>query len=379
MADIKNIFGESDSEDEGDAPADVGALFALSDDEEEEAPIQRRRLQKGPAEPKKKAAEDAAGAYDSEEEEEETDADRAFIDADGDDKELLAEYAAAKQDFRGDRPAADAEDGFEARDKPKPKARDADNPMAPTLERMKRKRRKELQTDEKDKIVGALLTRMDTALKEDAAAVEEGRPATAKVRLLPLVGRVFKQLALRQTLLDFDALDLVRLWLDPAADGTRPQLAIRQGLLDAMKDLPAQPEHLKRSKVGVVVMKMANDSGETRENRQKARRLVEAWARPIVGKASDMKGLKHATAQRFKRPVEGITAAPDERRDDAQTIFDANAEDAKKHARVRVPQFGGFDFTVRPLSTADPAQAKKKAAPDVDTAKGRLVKKVKRR
>jgi len=97
MADIKNIFGESDSEDDGDAPADVGALFALSDDEEE-APIPRRRPQQGPGAPKpKRAAEDATGAYDSEEEEGETDADRAFIDTDGDDKELLAERRAARR------------------------------------------------------------------------------------------------------------------------------------------------------------------------------------------------------------------------------------------------------------------------------------------
>ena len=45
MADIKDIFGESDSEDDNDqqqAPVDVGKLFELSEDEEE-APIQRKR------------------------------------------------------------------------------------------------------------------------------------------------------------------------------------------------------------------------------------------------------------------------------------------------------------------------------------------------
>ena len=37
MADIKDIFGESDSEDDNDqqaAPVDVGKLFELSEDEE---------------------------------------------------------------------------------------------------------------------------------------------------------------------------------------------------------------------------------------------------------------------------------------------------------------------------------------------------------
>ena len=65
--------------------------------------------------------------------------------------------------------------------------------------------------------------------------------------------------------------------------------------------------------------------------------------------------------------------------DNAAAIFEAEGEASKNHSRVRVPQFGGFDFTVRPQNTADPAASKKKAAPSVDTAKGRLVKKVKRR
>ena len=71
MADIKDIFGESDSEDDNaqqQAPVDVGKLFELSEDEEE-APIQRKRpagrLQKNAAAapPKKK---DEGGAYDDE-------------------------------------------------------------------------------------------------------------------------------------------------------------------------------------------------------------------------------------------------------------------------------------------------------------------------
>ena len=70
MADIKDIFGESDSEDDDaqqQAPVDVGKLFELSEDEDE-APIQRKRLQKNAAaapqrKPQKK---DEGGAYDAE-------------------------------------------------------------------------------------------------------------------------------------------------------------------------------------------------------------------------------------------------------------------------------------------------------------------------
>ena len=72
--------------------------------------------------------------------------------------------------------------------------------------------------------------------------------------------------------------------------GVQPMLAIRTALLEAMSELPAQPEHLKRSGIGRIVMKMANNKQETRDNRTMARNLVEAWARPVVGKVGEVVG-----------------------------------------------------------------------------------------
>jgi len=375
MADIKDIFGESDSEDDDQAqqPVDVGKLFELSEDEEE-APIQRKRLQKNTGAVQQKPQAEG-GAYDEEDDGVIEDADRAFIDADDDNKELLADYAEQKQNFKGDHPGTD---DFESSEK-KPsssKADDENNPMKPTLDRMKRKKRKELDAGDKDKIVQSLLQRMGDALNEDKRSLEAHEPATAKVKLLPLIRRLFKQRALRQTLLDYDALDLVREWLT-SNQGVPPMLAIRTALLDAMSELPAQPEHLKRSGIGRVVMKMANNKQETRDNRTAARNLVEAWARPVVGKVGDMKSLEAMTARRA--PVDSQAARVDHALDDAGEIFETEGEASKGRARVRVPQFDGFAFTVRPASTADPARSKGKRAPKADSAQGRLHKRTKKR
>ena len=141
MADIKDIFGESDSEDDNDqqqAPVDVGKLFELSEDEEE-APIQRKRpagrLQKNAAAaPQRKPQNKEGGAYDDEDDGVMDDADRAFIDntdETDENKAILAEYAKEKQNFAGDRPGA--QDDFEADEKKKPsRADDENNPMKPT-------------------------------------------------------------------------------------------------------------------------------------------------------------------------------------------------------------------------------------------------------
>ena len=383
MADIKDIFGESDSEDDDaqqQAPVDVGKLFELSEDEEE-APIQRKRpagrLQKNAAAAPKQKKTDEGGAYDAEDDGVMDDADRAFIDntdETDENKAILAEYAKEKQNFAGDRPGA--QDDFEADEKKPSRADDENNPMKPTLDRMKRKKRKELGADDKDKIVQSLLQRMGDALNEDKEALNRGEPATAKVKLLPLVGRLFKQRALRQTLLEYDALDLVREWLTPNK-GVQPMLAIRTALLEAMSELPAQPEHLKRSGIGRIVMKMANNKQETRDNRTMARNLVEAWARPVVGKVGDMKSLEAMTARRA--PVDSQAARVDHAADDAGEIFEREGEESKNRARVRVPQFNGFAFTVRPASTADPARSKGKRAPKADSAQGRLHKRTKKR
>ena len=107
-------------------------------------------------------------------------------------------------------------------------------------------------------------------------------------------------------------------------------------------------------------MKMANNKQETRDNRTMARNLVEAWARPVVGKVGDMKSLEAMTARRA--PVDSQAARVDHNQDDAGEIFEREGE-SKNRARVRVPQFNGFAFTVRPASTADPAGPRASARP----------------
>ena len=386
MADIKDIFGESDSEEEeAGEDADVGKLFELSDDEEDAAPIVRKRLtQRKPEAPKARAATpapagDAGNAYDSDEKPEETDADRAFIDTEGDDAELLAEYAKEGQHFGDERPEHDDFEADERAERPAARGRDDDNPMAPTLNKMKRKRTKEMGTDDKDKVVQNTLSRMADAVQEDEDALKAGEPALSKIKLLPVVARVFKQRALRQTLLDFDALDLVTKWLAPNPDGTPPSLAVRRGLLEACQEMPALPEHLKRSGLGRVVMKLARDKTETPANRRLAKSLVEAWSRPVVGKSLDYKRLQEATELRFKRSVRGNVAAVDEKKDDADEIFARENDAMAPSHRVRVPHFNGFDFVVRPESSVQAPAAGRKKAPAADSSKGRLAKKIKRR
>lgn len=412
MSNIKDIFGESESDDdEGGGGGDVGALFSLSDDEDEDdKPVAKPkgRLKKGNAKPSKpsgakpaakpdakpaakpggatpggakpggakKDEPDTGDAYDSGDEIVADDEDKNFIDNDDDDQDLLAEYA-GEQKF-DDRPT-DGFDDFEDNEPVRKKDDDENNPMAPTLNAMKRKRAKEMETGDKDKVVMALMQRMADAFNEDQSAAE-GKGRLAKVRMLPMLRRIFKQRALHATLLEFDAMTEVSKWLEYDDNTPMPSLEVRTQLLEAIQPLPAQPDHLRRSGIGRIVMKYAREKRETASNKRAARALVEQWSRPIIGKGVDYRGLEAAASE--SRNVRGALQGVDQAKDDADEIFQNHAaqlevEGAQPRMRVAVPQFSGFDFVVRPSAAMDAtARRGRRSAPQsADSARGRLAKK----
>mmetsp|Transcript_27237 Transcript_27237/g.83617 ORF Transcript_27237/g.83617 Transcript_27237/m.83617 type:complete len:265 (-) Transcript_27237:985-1779(-) len=262
------------------------------------------------------------------------------------------------------------------------------------MKSMRKSKEKEMSQDEKDKVCLALLGRMNDAYLDDVDARGEGRPATQKAALVPVVKRIFKQRALHNTLLEFDALVAVCDWLRPLADGSLPSLAIRTAMLEVMQTLPAQPEHLKKqtasgTNVGRVVMKYSRDPRETPDNRRLARQLVELWSRPVVGRAVSYRTLAAQQEQELGEDyVRGALPRLDPNRDDADDLIKAvSTEEHETSTRVRVPRFNGFDFVVRPQQqSADLGASSSRARPSAsrtlkfnpESAKGRIAKRVKK-
>lgn len=380
---VKAIFGESDSdeddeedfqkEEEGEADDSGSKVLATRVTTPPPPSKKRRRLMQK----KKKVVEQRTEgtAYDSGDELEETAEDTAFIDTDGDDHELLAEYARETQQFT-DEPGG--EDDFEQRDAETQQDK-VKNPMDEALQRMRKKKTKEMSTDEKDKVVVQFLERMSDAAMKDALARREGRPGLHKLQMLETVQRMLAQRTLHNTLLDFDALVAVAEWLTPNEDGSPPALALRTGLLAALQPLPAAPEHLKKSNIGRIVMKLSRDHKEMTEVRRLARQLIEQWARPVVGRGTNYRGLEAQQEQELGVSIKGVVSRLDTRKDDADDLIASLNQRNEASARVRVPRFRGFDFVIRPQSQTDPqspSPRRKATAFKPDTAKGRLAKKV---
>lgn len=409
---VRDIFGDSDSDDDDDGPtlsrlkrgSDAPAPVAPPPPEPEttettEKKKKKKKKRKAPSD-ENEEDKDEGGAYESDGEPEETEEDRAFIDTENDDEDLLREYAADKQDFSDDRRDAGFEEepglgtARDENDEKKKKAAedDASNPLTKAMLSMKKTKQKEMTQDEKDKVCMALLGRMNDAYLDDVDARSEGRPASQKMGLLPVVKKIFNQRTLQNTLLEFDALVAVCDWLRPLADGSLPSLAIRTAMLEVMQPLPAQPDHLKKltesgTNVGRVVMKYSRDPRETPENRRLARQLVEQWSRPVVGRGVSYKNLAAQQEEEFgQHAVQGSLPKLDPNRDDAdELIKSVTTQEHKDSSRVKVPQFNGFDFVVRPANnTLDSGRASRSTSAakslkyNPESSKGRIAKRVKK-
>jgi hypothetical protein len=232
---------------------------------------------------------------------------------------------------------------------------------------------------------------MNAAAEQDKQSQAAGRPALAKLDLLPVVCRVLKQQALHTALLEHDALIEVRTWLEPNADGHLPSLGLRTAMLEALQPLPANVEALKRSRLGVLIMRYTRDAREIPSNQRLARQLVQVWSRPVVGKETDYRALEAAQERFAQQSVRGRIAQLDSGRDDVQDLVAKNnAERAERagpgappSSRIQVPQFSGFSFTIRPTasvdSSANQAGRRRPEKHGAETAKGRLAKKMKKR
>mmetsp|Transcript_1017 Transcript_1017/g.1466 ORF Transcript_1017/g.1466 Transcript_1017/m.1466 type:complete len:301 (+) Transcript_1017:347-1249(+) len=268
------------------------------------------------------------------------------------------------------------------------KKKEDNTPFGQTLAALKKKKTKEMNQDEKDKICMGILGRMNDAFLEDNEARAREEPALRKIQLLPTVRRVFNQRALHNTLLEFDALVVICDWLRPLADNSLPSLAIRTAMLEIMQPLPAQPEHLKKltgsgTNVGRIVMKYSRDPRETPANRRLARKLVEAWSRPVIGRGVSFKSLETQQEQDFGFvQIRGNAPKIDHSKDDIDDQYQANLTDEQQQSdRVRVPQFHGFEFIVRPQPSIDASalNSSKSGKYHSESAKGRISKKVKSR
>ncbi|KAF5141387.1 transcription factor iws1 [Vairimorpha ceranae] len=123
---------------------------------------------------------------------------------------------------------------------------------------------------------------MLSAVIQDNKNNEQHLPATNKLEKLDLFVKSLLNKDLQERLLSENILDVVRKWLEPLPDNSLPNIKIKRGLLEVLKNLRINKYLIIDSKIGEIVHFYMKNPKECKEIKNIAKEVVYTWLNKVI-------------------------------------------------------------------------------------------------
>ncbi|QPG74174.1 hypothetical protein FOA43_001498 [Brettanomyces nanus] len=205
-----------------------------------------------------------------------------------------------------------------------------------------------------DEAISDLKNMMKEAAYEDIECVNNKKPATNKLKLLPKVKQTLLKSNLYDSILDNNLLEAVRIWMEPLPDASLPSYEIQKTLLKELTKLPIKTIHLRESGLGKVMIFYQKSAKVDPTLKRTADKLISNWTRPIMGRSDNYRAKTVPSAsfnpEKFRAEQRLHSGADTVKKLQKKSLYQ---ESADRRKRAAAPEARASVYTIAPQVSSE--------------------------
>lgn len=208
-----------------------------------------------------------------------------------------------------------------------------------------------------DEAIAHLKNMMKDAAYLDIECVNNKKPATNKLKLLPQVRDTLLKSNLYDSILDNNLLEAVRIWLEPLPDASLPSFEIQKTLLSELVKLPIKTIHLRESGLGKVMLFYQKSKKVDTSLKRIAEKLIGDWTRPVMGRSDNYRAREIPTAnfdiENYKKKTK-LQTSNEVVKNKRKSLYQ---ESADRRKRAAAPEARTSVYTIAPQTSINSIHA----------------------